>query len=112
MSSESVCQIARSWVDVGSFYTRLVVRFMGFTESVRNNLDTSSNISHAASGRDPSGSHTSMQMFVCILHTKRVCQQVLDESTYNMVLISHHCNFMRVTVYSRILILNDSSEAG
>jgi uncharacterized membrane protein len=28
MSSESVCQFARSWVDVGSFYTRLVVRFM------------------------------------------------------------------------------------
>ena len=24
MSSESVCQVARRWVDVGSFYTRLV----------------------------------------------------------------------------------------
>jgi hypothetical protein len=30
MSSESVCQVARSWVDVGSFHTRLVVRFMNF----------------------------------------------------------------------------------
>jgi hypothetical protein len=39
MSSESVCQVARSWVDVGSFHTRLVVRFMNFTASVRNILD-------------------------------------------------------------------------
>jgi hypothetical protein len=30
MSSESVCQVARSWVDVGSFHTRLVVRFVIF----------------------------------------------------------------------------------
>jgi hypothetical protein len=42
MSSESVCQVARSWVDVGSFHTRLVVRFMIFTASVRNTLDTPS----------------------------------------------------------------------
>jgi hypothetical protein len=42
MSSESVCQVARSWVDVGSFHTRLVVRFMMFTASVRNILDTAS----------------------------------------------------------------------
>jgi hypothetical protein len=42
MSSESVCQVARSWVDVGSFYTRLVVRFMIFTASVWNILDTPS----------------------------------------------------------------------
>jgi hypothetical protein len=28
MSSELVCQVARSRVDVGSFHTRLVVRFM------------------------------------------------------------------------------------
>jgi uncharacterized RDD family membrane protein YckC len=40
MSSELVCQVARSWVDVGSFHTRLVVRFMVFTASVRNILDT------------------------------------------------------------------------
>jgi hypothetical protein len=26
MSSESVCQVARRWVEVGSFHTRLVVR--------------------------------------------------------------------------------------
>jgi hypothetical protein len=38
MYSESVCQVARSWVDVGSFHTRLVVRFMIFTASVRNIL--------------------------------------------------------------------------
>jgi hypothetical protein len=42
MSSESVCQVARSWVDVGSFHTRLVVRFMIFTASVQNILDTAS----------------------------------------------------------------------
>jgi hypothetical protein len=30
MSSESVCQAARSWVDVGSFHTRLVAGFMKF----------------------------------------------------------------------------------
>jgi hypothetical protein len=39
MSSESVCQVARSWVDVGSFHMRLVVRFMIFTAKVRNILD-------------------------------------------------------------------------
>jgi hypothetical protein len=39
MSSESVCQVARSWVDVGRFHARLVVRFMNFTASVRNILD-------------------------------------------------------------------------
>jgi hypothetical protein len=38
MSSESVCQVVRSWVDVGSFQMRLVVRFMIFTASVRNIL--------------------------------------------------------------------------
>jgi hypothetical protein len=42
MSSESVWQVARSWLDVGSFHTRLVVRFMHFTASVRNILDTPS----------------------------------------------------------------------
>jgi hypothetical protein len=39
MSSESVCQVARSWVDVGSFHTRLVVRVMIFTASFRNILN-------------------------------------------------------------------------
>jgi hypothetical protein len=42
MSSESVYQVARSWVDVGSFPTRLLVRFMILTVSVRNILDTPS----------------------------------------------------------------------
>jgi hypothetical protein len=43
MSSESVCQVARSWVDVGSFHTRLMVSFMMIlTVSVRNILDTPS----------------------------------------------------------------------
>jgi hypothetical protein len=42
ISSDSVCQVARSWVDVGSFHTRLVVRFMIFTASVRIILDTPS----------------------------------------------------------------------
>jgi hypothetical protein len=42
MSSESVCEVARSWVDVGSFHTFLVVRVMNFTASVRNVLDTPS----------------------------------------------------------------------
>jgi hypothetical protein len=39
MSSESVCQVARSWVNVGSFHMRLVIRFMIFIASVRNILD-------------------------------------------------------------------------
>jgi hypothetical protein len=42
MSSESVCQVARSWVEVGSFPTLLVAMFMNFTASVRNILDTPS----------------------------------------------------------------------
>jgi hypothetical protein len=42
MSSESVCQVARSWVEVGSFHTCLVVRFMIFTASVWNILGTPS----------------------------------------------------------------------
>jgi hypothetical protein len=42
MSSESVCQVARSWVDVGSFHTRLVVRFMIFVAPVWNILDAPS----------------------------------------------------------------------
>jgi hypothetical protein len=44
MSSESVCQVARSWVDVCSFHTRIVARFMVFTASVRNILETPSYI--------------------------------------------------------------------
>jgi hypothetical protein len=42
MSSEPVYQVTRSWVDVGSFDTCLVVRFMIFTASVWNILDTPS----------------------------------------------------------------------
>jgi uncharacterized protein YcbK (DUF882 family) len=42
MSGELVCQVARSWVDLGSFYTHLVVRFVNFTASVRNIFDTHS----------------------------------------------------------------------
>jgi hypothetical protein len=33
VSSESVFQVARSWVDVGSFLTRLVVSFMTYSVS-------------------------------------------------------------------------------
>jgi hypothetical protein len=47
MSSESVCQIARSWVNVPSFHTRLVVRFMISTASVRIILDTPSYYGYA-----------------------------------------------------------------
>jgi hypothetical protein len=42
MSSESVCYVVRNWVDVGSFHTRLVVRFMIGTASVRDILDVTS----------------------------------------------------------------------
>jgi hypothetical protein len=42
MSSNSVCQVLRSWVDVGSFHTRLVMRFMNITASVWNILDGTS----------------------------------------------------------------------
>jgi hypothetical protein len=41
MSSESVCQVARRWVDVGSFNTRLVARFMIFKAPAQNILGTS-----------------------------------------------------------------------
>jgi hypothetical protein len=44
MSIESVCQVARSWVYLGSFHTRFVVKFMIFTASVRNILDLASYI--------------------------------------------------------------------
>jgi hypothetical protein len=44
MSNESVCQVARSWVHVGSFHARLVVRCMIFIVSVQNMLDTASYI--------------------------------------------------------------------
>jgi hypothetical protein len=40
MYSESVCQVARSWVEVGSFHTRLVVGFMISAASVRNILNS------------------------------------------------------------------------
>jgi hypothetical protein len=46
MPSESVCQVARSWVEVGSFHTRLVIRFMIFTATVRNILDTPLYMNH------------------------------------------------------------------
>jgi hypothetical protein len=42
MSVGSVGQVARSWVDVGSFHTRVVVRFVNFTSSVREMFDTTS----------------------------------------------------------------------
>jgi hypothetical protein len=42
MPSESVCQVVRSWVDVGNFHTRLVLRFMNFIVSFRNILKTPS----------------------------------------------------------------------
>jgi hypothetical protein len=38
MYSKSVCQVTRNWVDVGSSLTRLLMRFMNFTASVRNVL--------------------------------------------------------------------------
>jgi hypothetical protein len=44
MSSESVCHVVRSWVDVGYFHTRLVVRFVIVTASVRNILDTAGSL--------------------------------------------------------------------
>jgi hypothetical protein len=47
MSSESVYQVARSWVDVGSFHKGLMVRFMIFTAAVRNILDTPSYYYHS-----------------------------------------------------------------
>jgi hypothetical protein len=44
MSSESVCQVARSWVDVGSFHTRLFGVVYSAIASVREFLDTPSYI--------------------------------------------------------------------
>jgi hypothetical protein len=42
MSSESVCQVARSWVDVGSFQARLFGVVYCAVASVREFLDTPS----------------------------------------------------------------------
>jgi hypothetical protein len=42
MSSESVCQVARSWVDVGSFHKRLFGVVYFAILSVREFLDTPS----------------------------------------------------------------------
>jgi hypothetical protein len=42
MSCESVCQVARNWVDVGSFHTRLFGVVYFAIASVREFLDTSS----------------------------------------------------------------------
>jgi hypothetical protein len=42
MSSESVCHVARSWVDVGNFNTRLFIIFVIRTAPVRNILDITS----------------------------------------------------------------------
>jgi hypothetical protein len=42
MSSESVCQVARSWVDVGSFHTRLFGIVYFSIASVREFVDTTS----------------------------------------------------------------------
>jgi hypothetical protein len=39
MCSESLCQVIRSWVDVGIFHTRLFIIFMIVTASVQNILD-------------------------------------------------------------------------
>jgi hypothetical protein len=42
MSSESVCQVARSWVDVASFHTRLFGVVYFAIASIREFLDTPS----------------------------------------------------------------------
>jgi hypothetical protein len=39
MYSESMCQVARSWVDVSNFHKRLFIMFMNFTAPVRNILN-------------------------------------------------------------------------
>jgi hypothetical protein len=41
MSSDSVCQVARRWMDVGSFNTRIFIVFMIFRASVWNILNIS-----------------------------------------------------------------------
>jgi hypothetical protein len=64
MSSESVCHVARSWVEVGRFHKRLVVRFMNFTASVLNILDTRSYVC------------TYVCMYVCIFVCLHVCMYV------------------------------------
>jgi hypothetical protein len=46
MSIESVCQIARSWVDVGRFHTRLFGVVYFAIASVREFLDTPSYVKH------------------------------------------------------------------
>jgi hypothetical protein len=55
MSSESVCQVAHIWVDVGSFHARLMVRFTSFTALIQNILDT------------PSYAHVYVQTHILVL---------------------------------------------
>jgi hypothetical protein len=42
MSIESVHQVESIWVNVGSFHTRLMIRFVIFTSLIRNIVDTPS----------------------------------------------------------------------
>jgi hypothetical protein len=51
MSIQSVCQVARIWVDVGSFHMRLFIMFMIFTASVRNIVDVPSYVFVLWTGR-------------------------------------------------------------
>jgi hypothetical protein len=63
MSRESVCQVARSWVDVDSFHTGLLVRFIIFRASVRNILVTSSYRVTAAPTCSVGGDHEWRRLF-------------------------------------------------
>jgi hypothetical protein len=64
MPSESVCQVARSWVDVGSLHTRLFIIFVIFTASVRNILVTPSYMLQSNALRFVSDSEMCLCMYV------------------------------------------------
>jgi hypothetical protein len=84
MSRKSVCQVAHSWVDVGSSHTRLMARFTIFTASVRNNFESPSYVHEhvfseylkVSKHLKPTALHK-MQFFT--IHVKRP-QEILQES--------------------------------
>jgi hypothetical protein len=69
MSSESVCQIARSWVDVGRFHTRLFGVVYFAIASVREFMDT------------PSYMYTYIYIYICVSVCVYVC--ILNYSFIN-----------------------------
>jgi hypothetical protein len=67
MSSESVCQVTRNWVDVGSFHTRLFGVVYFAIASVQEFLDTPS-YDVMSKFSEVSHSHEIVKYFISINH--------------------------------------------